>query len=133
MNHTKDFLEELILLKKSPDIQFSLVIKKNMYRLDNVIILKKKIPTKKKIVDGDKNSSDDFIPQIKAVIYEPRLGKILSDTMLGPNYEFEELEICITNAADNLNRILLIVNVINCVQKKSNVGLTMNIIKIIQK
>ncbi len=53
--------------------------------------------------------------------------------MLGPNYEFEELEICITNAADNLNRILLIVNVINCVQKKSNVGLTMNIIKIIQK
>lgn len=133
MNHTKDFLEELILLKKSPDIQFSLVIKKNMYRLDDVIILKKKIPTKKKIVDGDKNSSDDFIPQIKAVIYEPRLGKILSDTMLGPNYEFEELEICITNAADNLNRILLIVNVINCVQKKSNVGLTMNIIKIIQK
>ncbi len=76
MNHTKDFLEELILLKKSPDIQFSLVIKKNMYRLDDVIIFKKKIPTKKKIVDGDKNSSDDFIPQIKSVIYEPRLGKI---------------------------------------------------------
>jgi len=53
--------------------------------------------------------------------------------MLGPNYEFEELEICITNTTDNLDRMLLTVNVISCVQKKSKVGLTMNIIKIIQK
>ncbi len=104
-----------------------------MYRLDDVIIFKKKIPIREKIVNDDKNSLDDFMPQIKAVICDPRLGKILSDSMLGPNYEFEELEICITNATDNLNRILLIVNVINCVQKKSQVGLTMNIIKIIQK
>jgi len=133
LNHTKNFLEELILLTKSPGAQFSLMLKKKMYRLDDVIIFKKKIPIREKIVNDDKNSSDNFMPQIKAIICEPRLGKILSDSMLGPNYEFEELEICITNATDNLNRILLIVNVINCVQKKSQVGLTMNIIKIIQK
>jgi len=133
LNHTKNFLEELILLTKSPGTQFSLMIKKKMYVLNDVIILKKKLPIKGKIVDGSKNSSDDFTPQIKAIIYESKLGKILSDVMLGPNYEFEELEICITNTLDNLNKMLLIVNVINCVQKKSKVGLTMNVIKIIQK
>ena len=133
MNHTENLLEELILLKKSIDIQFSLMVKKKQYRLNDVIIFKKNLPIKEKIVSGGKNSSDDFIPQIKAIICEPGLGKILSDVMLGPNYEFEELEICITNTTDNLDRMLLTVNVISCVQKKSKVGLTMNIIKIIQK
>ena len=133
MNHTKNFLEELILLKKSPNTEFSLIVKKNRYRLDDVIIFKKNLPIRGKIVNGGKNSSDDFILQIKAIICEPGLGKILSDVMLGPNYEFEELEMCITNTTDNLDRMLLTVNVISCVQKKSKVGLTMNIIKIIQK
>jgi len=133
LNNTENLLAELILLKKSTDIQFSLIVKKNQYKLDDVIIFKKNLPIREKIVNGGKNSSDDFILQIKAIICEPGLGKILSDVMLGPNYEFEELEMRITNTTDNLDRMLLTVNVISCVQKKSKAGLTMNIIKIIQK
>jgi len=125
-------LAELILLKKSTDIQFSLMVKKNQYNLDDVIIFKKNLPIREKIV-SDENISDSFVYQIKAVIHEPILAKTLSSVMLGPNYKFEELEICIDGATENLNSVLLVVNLINSVQKKSRVELTMNIVKIIQK
>jgi len=133
LNHTENLLVELILLKKSIDIQFSLMVKKNQYRLNDVIIFKKNLTIRKKIVKSDENISDNFVYQIKAVIHDPRLAKTLSSVMLGPNYKFEELEIRIDNATDNLNSVLLVVNLINSVQKKSRVELTMNIIKIIQK
>ena len=139
MNQTKNFLEELILLKKSTDIQFSLIVKKNQYKLDDVIIFKK-IDKKGKIIRSKEKNSEsswsasfNFVYQIKAVIHEPMLAKTLSSIMLGPNYKFEELEICINGATENLNSVLLVVNLINSIQKKSRVELTMNIIKIIQK
>lgn len=133
MNHTENLLAELILLKKSIDMQFSLMVKKNQYRLNDVIIFKKNLPIREKIVKNDENISDSFVYQIKAVIHDPRLAKTLSSVMLGPNYKFEELEIRIDNATDNLNSVLLVVNLISSVQKKSRVELTMNIVKIIQK
>ena len=133
MNHTENLLVELILLKKSIDIQFSLMVKKNQYRLNDVIIFKKNLPIREKIVKSDENISDSFVYQIKAVVHEQILAKTLSSVMLGPNYKFEELEICIADATENLNSVLLVVNLINSVQKKSRVELTMNIVKIIQK
>jgi len=133
LNHTENLLVELILLKKSIDIQFSLMVKKNQYRLNDVIIFKKNLPIREKIVKSDENISDSFVYQIKAVVHEQILAKTLSSVMLGPNYKFEELEIRIDKATDNLNSVLLVVNLINSVQKKSRVELTMNIVKIIQK
>ena len=114
-------------------MQFSLMVKKNQYRLDDVIIFKKNLPIREKIVKSDENISDNFVYQVKAVVHEPILAKTLSSVMLGPNYKFEELEICIDGVTNNLNSVLLVVNLINSVQKKSRVELTMNIIKIIQK
>ena len=109
------------------------MVKKNQYRLNDVIIFKKNLTIRKKIVKSDENISDNFVYQIKAMINDPRLAKTLSSVMLGPNYKFEELEIRIDKATDNLNSVLLVVNLINSVQKKSRVELTMNIVKIIQK
>ena len=114
-------------------MQFSLMVEKNQYRLDDVVIFKKNLPTRKKILGNSKNILGNFVYQVKAVVDEPRLAKTLSSVMLGPNYKFEELEICIDYATDNLNSILLVVNLINSVQKKSRVELTMNVVKIIQK
>ena len=133
MNNTENLLAELILLKKSTDIQFSLIVKKNQYKLDDVIIFKKNLPIREKIVKSDENISDSFVYQIKAVVHEQILAKTLSSVMLGPNYKFEELEICIDGTTENLNSVLLVVNLINSIQKKSRVELTMNIVKIIQK
>ena len=109
------------------------MVKKNQYRLNDVIIFKKNLPIREKIVKSDENISDSFVYQIKAVVHEQILAKTLSSVMLGPNYKFEELEIHIDNVTDNLNSVLLVVNLINSVQKKSRVELTMNIVKIIQK
>ena len=133
MNNTENLLAELITLKKSTDIQFSLIVKKNQYKLDDVIIFKKNLPIRGKIIRNEEKNSESFVYQIKAVIHEPMLAKTLSSVMLGPNYKFEELEICINGATENLNSVLLVVNLINSIQKKSRVELTMNIVKIIQK
>jgi len=133
LNHTENLLSESILLKKSIDMQFSLMVKKNQYRLNDVIIFKKNLPIKEQLVQNDENISDSFVYQITAVIHDPRLAKTLSSVMLGPNYKFEELEIHIDNTTDNLNSVLLVANLINSVQKKSRVELTMNIVKMIQK
>ena len=115
------------------DIQFSLMVKKNQYNLDDVIIFKKNLPIRGKIIRDEEKNSESFVYQIKAVINEPMLAKTLSSVMLGPNYKFEELEICIDGTTENLNSVLLVVNLINSIQKKSRVELTMNIVKIIQK
>ena len=133
LNNTENLLAELILLKKSTDIQFSLIVKKNQYKLDDVIIFKKNLRIRGKIIRSEEKNSENFVYQIKAVIHEPILAKTLSSVMLGPNYKFEELEICIDGTTENLNSVLLVVNLINSVQKKSRVELTMNIVKIIQK
>jgi len=132
LNNTENLLAKLILLKKSTDIQFSLIVKKTQYKLDDVII-KKNLPIRGKIIRDEEKNSESFVYQIKAVIHEPMLAKTLSSVMLGPNYKFEELEICIDGTTENLNSVLLVVNLINSVQKKSRVELTMNIVKIIQK
>jgi len=68
LNHTENLLAESILLKKSIDMQFSLMVKKNQYRLNDVIIFKKNLPIREKIVKNDENISDSFVYQIKAVI-----------------------------------------------------------------
>jgi len=109
------------------------ILKNKEKFINDVIIFKKNLKIREKIVKSDENISDNFVYQIKAVIHDPRLAKTLSSVMLGPNYKFEELEIRIDNATDNLNSVLLVVNLINSVQKKSRVELTMNIVKIIQK
>jgi len=75
LNHTENLLVELILLKKSIDIQFSLMVKKNQYRLNDVIIFKKNLTIRKKIVKSDENISDSFVYQIKAVIHDPSISK----------------------------------------------------------
>ena len=58
------------------------------------------------------------------------LSELLQSQLNVEDYKIIELEIRIDNATDNLNSVLLMVNLISSVQKKSRVELTMNIIKI---
>ena len=57
---------------------------------------------------------------------------MLSGTMLGPNFDFDVLEIRVGNMGNNYGKISLLTNLVNTLQKQSMTELTMNIIDIKQ-
>ena len=57
---------------------------------------------------------------------------MLSGTMLGPNFDFDVLEIRVENMGDGYGKISLLTNLVNTLQKQSMTELTMNIIDIKQ-
>ena len=53
---------------------------------------------------------------------------MLSGTMLGPNFDFDILEIRVENMGNDYGKISLLTNLVNTLQKQSMTELTMNVI-----
>ena len=131
MKH-ENLLLELIKIQNTQPVQFSLIINGNTYHLSSVTISKKSTPLTKKTDRGGVYISDKFVYQIKAVIFDSGLGNSLSDFMLGPNFEFENIKISIDDGIGKWRSVSIIVNLVNSIQKQLKTELTMNIIKICQ-
>ena len=131
MKETK-LLTELIKIQNSEPLSFSLYIKGNRYQLKNIKISEKSTPLTKKASRGGVYISDKFVYQIKATVFDPQLANSLSGVMLGPSFEFKDLEISVVNTGE-AKSVLIIVNLVNSIQKQSKTVLTMNINKIYQK
>ena len=127
MSYT-DLLIKIINIQKSKPIKFSLIMKEKQYKLNDVTISKKNTVVSKKTVRGGAYISDKFVYQLKATVFEPGIATILSGTMLGPNFDFDALEIRVKNIGDRYLEISLLTNLVNTLQKKSMTELTMNII-----
>jgi len=131
MSYT-DLLVKIINIQKSKPLKFSLIMKEKQYKLNNVIISKKNTVVSKKTVRGGAYISDKFVYQLKATVFEPGIATMLSGTMLGPNFDFDVLEIRVENMGDGYGKISLLTNLVNTLQKQSMTELTMNIIDIKQ-
>ena len=127
MSYT-DLLVKIINIQKSKTLKFSLIMKKKQYKLNDVTMSKKNTVVSKKTVRGGVYISDKFVYQLKATVSEPRMAAMLSGTMLGPNFDFDVLEIKIENMGNGYGKISLLTNLVNTVQKQSMTQLTMNII-----
>ena len=131
MSYT-DLLVKIINIQKSKPLKFSLIMKEKQYKLNDVIISKKKTVVSKKTVRGGAYISDKFVYQLKATVFEPGIATMLSGTMLGPNFDFDILEIRVENMGNDYGKISLLTNLVNTLQKQSMTELTMNIIDIKQ-
>ena len=131
MSYT-DLLVKIINIQKSKPLKFSLIMKEKQYKLNDVIISKKNTVVSKKTVRGGAYISDKFVYQLKATVFEPGIATMLSGTMLGPNFDFDVLEIRVENMGDDYGKISLLTNLVNTLQKQSMTELTMNIIDIKQ-
>ena len=131
MSYT-DLLVKIINIQKSKPLKFSLIMKEKQYKLNDVIISKKNTVVSKKTVRGGAYISDKFVYQLKATVFEPGIATMLSGTMLGPNFDFDVLEIRVENMGDGYGKISLLTNLVNTLQKQSMTELTMNIIDIKQ-
>ena len=130
MSYT-DLLVKIINIQKSKPLKFSLIMKEKQYKLNDVTIYKKMVVSKK-TVRGGAYISDKFVYQLKATVFEPGIATMLSGTMLGPNFDFDALEIKVENMGNDYGKISLLTNLVNTLQKQSMTELTMNIIDIKQ-
>ena len=131
MSYT-DLLVKIINIQKSKPLKFSLIMKEKQYKLNDVTISKKNTVVSKKTVRGGAYISDKFVYQLKATVFEPGIATMLSGTMLGPNFDFDVLEIRVENMGNDYGKISLLTNLVNTLQKQSMTELTMNIIDIKQ-
>ena len=127
MSYT-DLLVKIINIQKSKMLKFSLIMEKKQYKLNDVTMSKKNTVVSKKTVRGGVYISDKFVYQLKATVSEPRMAAMLSGTMLGPNFDFDVLEIRVENMGNDYGKISLLANLVNTLQKQSMTQLTMNII-----
>ena len=130
MSYT-DLLVKIINIQKSKPLKFSLIMKEKQYKLNGVTIYKKTVVSKK-TVRGGAYISGKFVYQLKATVFEPGIATMLSGTMLGPNFDFDILEIRVENMGNDYGKISLLTNLVNTLQKQSITELTMNIIDIKQ-
>jgi len=128
-----NLLAELIKIQNSEHTSFSLCIKGNRYQLEGVKISEKSTPLTKRALRGGVYISDKFVCQITATIFDSSLANSLSDFMLGPNVEFEDIKISLDNEVGKWSSVSIIVNLVSSVQKQSKTELTMNVIKICQE
>ena len=131
MSYT-DLLVKIINIQKSKPLKFSLIMKEKQYKLNDIVISKKNTVVSKKTVRGGAYISDKFVYQLKATVFEPGIATMLSGTMLGPNFDFDILEIRVENMGNDYGKISLLTNLVNTLQKQSMTELTMNIIDIKQ-
>ena len=131
MSYT-DLLVKIINIQKSKPLKFSLIMKEKQYKLNDVTMSKKNTVVSKKTVRGGAYISDKFVYQLKATVFEPGIATMLSGTMLGPNFDFDILEIRVENMGNDYGKISLLTNLVNTLQKQSMTELTMNIIDIKQ-
>ncbi len=131
MSYT-DLLVKIINTQKSKPLKFSLIMKEKQYKLNDVTMSKKNTVVSKKTVRGGAYISDKSVYQLKATVFEPGIATMLSGTMLGPNFDFDVLEIRVENMGNDYGKISLLTNLVNTLQKQSMTELTMNIIDIKQ-
>jgi len=124
-------LVEIIEAQKSHKLDYILHLGKVTYSLDSVTIIKSFTPVNRPTNRGGIYFSDTFAFKIKAVVDDLSISELLSKSMLGPNPEFQELEIT-TNMPikDSIKKVTFFVNLTNSIQSSSHIELNMTIIRL---
>ena len=124
-------LVEIIEVQKSHKLNYILHLGKVTYLLDSVAIAKSSTPVNRPTNRGGVYFSDTFAFKIKAVVDDLSIAELLSKSMLGPNPEFQELEIT-TNVPikDSIKKVTFFVNLTNSIQSLSHIELNMTIIRL---
>ncbi len=124
-------LLKIIEIQKSTKLDFVLCFASDTFLLENVVISKSPTPVNRPTNRGGVYFSDTFVFKIRATVSELSLAPLLSQSMLGPNPDFQDLEITTKAKIDNsLKNVKLFVHLTNSMQSSSIIELNMNIIRI---
>lgn len=131
MSFDDKILLKIIEIHKSSNLDFILHIAGKAYPLKNVEISKTATPVNQPTTRGGVYFSDKYIFKIKSQLSDLSIVPMLSKSMLGPNTDFQELEILTnTEIDDSLKKITFFAHLTNYMQSSSFIELNMTIIKI---
>ena len=124
-------LLKIIEIQKSTKLDFVLCFASDTFLLENVVISKSSTPVNRPTNRGGVYFSDTFVFKIRATVSDLSLAPLLSQSMLGPNPDFQDLEITTKAKIDNsLKNVKLFTHLTNSMQSSSIIELNMNIIRI---
>ncbi len=127
----ENILLKIIEIQKSTKLDFVLCFASDTFLLENVVISKSSTPVNRPTNRGGVYFSDTFVFKIRANVSELSLAPLLSQSMLGPNPNFQDLEITTKAKIDNsLKNVKLFAHLTNSMQSSSIIELNMNIIRI---
>ncbi len=122
---------KIIEIQKSTKLDFILHIASDTFLLENVVIAKSLTPVNRPTNRGGVYFSDTFVFKIKATVSDLSLAPLLSQSMLGPSPDFQDLEITTKAKIDNsLKNVKLFAHLTNSMQSSSLIELNMNIIRL---
>jgi len=129
MNVNEELMNSIIENPTSQKLSYILEIQNKFYPLQNVLVSKSDTPLRKPASRGGVYHSDVYSFKISAVIDDLSIESLLTNAMLGPNTEFEDLKINTKLQINNsLKNIVIIANLTNRMQSGSKIQLTMMII-----
>ncbi len=127
----ENILLKIIEIQKSTKLDFILYLSSDTFLLENVVITKSPTPVNKPTSRDGVYFADTFVFKIKATVSDLSLAPLLSQSMLGPNPNFQDLEITTKAKIDNsLKNVKLFAHLTNSMQSSSIIELNMNIIRI---
>jgi len=127
----ENILLKIIEIQKSTKLDFVLCFASDTFLLENVVISKSSTPVNRPTNRGGVYFSDTYVFKIRATVSELSLAPLLSQSMLGPNPDFQDLEITTKAKIDNsLKNVKLFAHLTNSMQNSSIIELNMNIIRI---
>jgi len=127
----ENIILKIIEIQKSTKLDFILRLASNAFLLENVVISKSLTPVNRPTNRGGVYFSDTSVFKMKTTVSDLSLAPLLSQSMLGPNPDFQDLEITTKAKIDkSLKNVKLIVHLTNSMQSSSLIELNMNIIRI---
>ncbi len=127
----ENLILKIIEIQKSTKLDFILHLASDTFFLENVVISKSLTPVNHPTNRGGVYFSDTFVFKIKTTVSDLSLVPLLSQSMLGPNPDFQDLEITTKAKIDNsLKTVKLFGHLTNSMQSSSLIELNMNIIRI---
>lgn len=123
MEVKEDVMMQLI---QSADLKYTLHVDDKTFNLDNVSIEKSKIPVRKPTTRGGVYFTDTMAYKIKAATNDMSILSLLPKIMLGPNTEFQPIEVKTRLLVGNETKhVTLVSHVSNTVNTKTRVELNM--------
>ncbi len=129
MEIDEKLLSDIINIQNSNSMEFVLQIEEKLFPLSKVKLSKYKTPLTKPDTRGGVYFSNQTIYKIKGETTDMSLVPLLGNSMLGPNTEFQELEIKVKPSQINhVKGASIFVNLTNTMQTTNRLELFMNIV-----
>ena len=129
MKFDEKIIQDLINLQNCGKLELDLHLGGRSFQLKKAVIAKSPTPVSKPVKRGGVYFSDVYVYKVKGQITDKTIVPLLSNTMLGPNPEFADIELVgKANLNEKSSKICLHTNLTNSMESATFVELNLSIV-----